>query len=41
MTKVKVCFGSVLRNKYLSVLIWAHSSWVNINIRVKLLCGNL
>ena len=41
MSEVKIGFGAVLGYIYLSVLIGAHGSRVNIDIGVKLLCRHL
>jgi hypothetical protein len=40
VTQIKVGFGAVLSDKYLTVLIRGHSSGVDIQIRVKFLDGN-
>ena len=41
MSKVKVGFGTVLGNIHFTVLIGAHGTGINVNIRIQLLCGNL
>ena len=41
MTEIQVGFSTVLGHIYFTVLIRAHCTGINIDIRVKLLCGNL
>ena len=40
VSKVKVCFGSVICNEDLTVLDWVHRTRIDINIRVKFLHGH-
>ena len=41
MSEIKVSFGAVLGNIYFTVLIGAHCTGINIDVRIKLLCRNL
>ena len=40
MAEVKVSFGTVFSDKYFAVLIRAHRSRVDVDIRVQFLCCN-
>ena len=37
MSEVEICFGAVLRNVYLAVLVRAHGAGIDINVRIELL----
>ncbi len=38
MSKVQIGFRTVICYKYFSVLEWAHSAGIHIQIRIKFLC---
>lgn len=37
MTKIKICLSSVISYKYFAMLYRVHSTWINVDIRVKFL----
>ena len=41
MAQIKIRFGTVVSDKYLAVLVWAHGSGVDIEIRIKFAHPNL
>lgn len=41
MAQIQICFGAILGNEHLPVLIGAHSAGIHVNIRIQLLSGDL
>ena len=41
VSQVQISFQTVISNESFTVLVWWHRSWVNVNVWIKLLYGNL